>query len=86
MGSDTKNIGLGGDCRRGRAQILEGLAASLPRWYVQEVEGQQEARNSAAGLRCRAELASPVCPHLDGYFIFSHLLQRKETAGSWKLV
>lgn len=86
MGNDTKKIGHGGHCRQGRAQLLEGLVASPPRWYVQEVEGQQETRSLAAGLWCRSELASLGCPHLDGNFIFSRLLQRKETAGSWKLV
>lgn len=47
MGSGTKKIGLGGHCRWGRAQLLEGLVMSLPRWYVQEVEGQQEAGSAA---------------------------------------
>lgn len=48
-------------------------------------EGQQRAGSPAAGLRCRTACASPGCSHLDGNFIFSRLLQRKETAGSWKL-
>lgn len=61
----------------------EGLAASLPRWYIQQAEGQQEARSPAAGLGCR-EQAPMGSPCLDGDLIFSQLLQRKETAGSWK--
>lgn len=37
VGSGTKKMGPGGHYRWGRAQLLEGLVASLPRWYVQEV-------------------------------------------------
>lgn len=51
-----------------------------------KVKGQQGARSPAAGLQCGTARASPGCLHLDGNFIFSRLLQRKETAGSWKLV
>lgn len=46
MSSGAKKIGH----HRHIAQLLEGMVASLPRWYVQEVERQQEARSCNAGL------------------------------------
>ena len=71
----------------GSAELLEGLAASLPRWYVQEVEGKGAGSWELCcwtGMQGGAGFPRP--PHLDGDFIFSRLLQRKETSGSWKLV
>lgn len=53
MGSGTKKTGPGGHCRQGRAQLLEGLVASLPKWYVQKVEGQL----GALLLGCEAGLS-----------------------------
>lgn len=50
MGSGTRKIGPGGHCRWGRTQLCERLVVSLPRWYVHEVEGQQEAGGSTAEL------------------------------------